>query len=103
MYPECVIASRDAFIFLLDAENIERRVQLDTEKKIKSLCKLQTPGKKQRHMICKFVFRENNFYQLIGSHQSAVEAKLLCQTMRTTMKKVVATLWRDDRVPQISR
>ena len=26
--------------------------------------------KKQRHTICKFVFRENNFYQLIGSSRS---------------------------------
>ena len=33
MYPECVIASWDALILLLDAENIERRVQLDAEKK----------------------------------------------------------------------
>ena len=45
MYPECVIASWDALILLLDAENIERRVQLDPEKKIECLCKLQTPGK----------------------------------------------------------
>ena len=34
MYPECVIASWDALILLLDAENIERRVQLDAEKKL---------------------------------------------------------------------
>ena len=33
MYPECVIASWDALILLLDAENIEWRVQLDAEKK----------------------------------------------------------------------
>ena len=33
MYPECVIASWDALAVLLDAENIERRVQLDAEKK----------------------------------------------------------------------
>ena len=33
MYPECVIASWDALILLLDAENIEQRVQLDAEKK----------------------------------------------------------------------
>ena len=45
MYPECVIASWGALILLLDAENIERRVQLDTQKKIECLCKLQTPGK----------------------------------------------------------
>ena len=32
MYPECVIVSWDALILLLDAENIERRVQLDAEK-----------------------------------------------------------------------
>ena len=42
MYPECVIVSWDALILLLDAENIERRVQLDAEKKIE---RLQTPGK----------------------------------------------------------
>jgi len=33
MYPECVFASCDTLILLLDAENIERRVQLDAEKK----------------------------------------------------------------------
>ena len=32
MYPECVIASWDALVFLLDAENIERGVQLKAEK-----------------------------------------------------------------------
>ena len=32
MYPECIIASWDALIHLLVAENIERRVQLDAEK-----------------------------------------------------------------------
>ena len=34
MYPECVIASWDALILLLDAEKIEQRVQLDAEKKL---------------------------------------------------------------------
>ena len=33
MYPECVIASWDALVFLLDAQNMEQRVQLDAEKK----------------------------------------------------------------------
>ena len=33
MYPECINACWDALGFLLDAENIERRVQLDAEKK----------------------------------------------------------------------
>ena len=32
MHPECVIASWDALVFLLDAENIERWVQLNAEK-----------------------------------------------------------------------
>ena len=32
MYPECVIASWDALVFLLDAGNVERGVQLDAEK-----------------------------------------------------------------------
>ena len=35
MYPDCVIACWDALILLLDAENIEWRVQLDAEKKLK--------------------------------------------------------------------
>ena len=54
MYPECVIASWDALVFLLDAENIERRVQLNAEKKIECLCKLQTSGKIASHdmQIC---------------------------------------------------
>ena len=33
MYPECVIAPWDAVAVLLDAENIEQRVQLGAEKK----------------------------------------------------------------------
>ena len=33
MYPECINASWDALSFLLYAENIERRVQLDGETK----------------------------------------------------------------------
>ena len=66
MYPECVIASWDAFGFLLDAENIERRLQLDAEKN-RMFMQITNSRKKQRHMICKFVFRENNFYQLIDS------------------------------------
>ena len=33
MYPECVIACRNALILLLETENIEWRVQLDAEKK----------------------------------------------------------------------
>ena len=33
MYSEWVIASWDAFILLLDVENIEQRVQLDAEGK----------------------------------------------------------------------
>ena len=45
VYPECVIASWDALILLLGAENIEWRVQLNAEKKIKCVSKLQTPGK----------------------------------------------------------
>ena len=52
MYPECVIASWDALILLLHAENIERRVQLDAEKKIECLCKLQTPGKNRYANLC---------------------------------------------------
>mgnify|MGYP000365075934 CR=1 FL=1 len=70
MYPECVIASWDALSLLLDAENIERRVQLDAEKKNRMFMQITNSGKKQRHMICKFVFRENNFYQLIDSSRS---------------------------------
>ena len=31
MYPECVIVSWDAVAFLLNAQNIEQRVQLDAE------------------------------------------------------------------------
>ena len=55
------------------------RVQLDAEKKIECLCKLQTPGKKQRHTIRKFVFRENNFYQQIDSSVTVYFA-VNCQT-----------------------
>ena len=61
MYPECVIASWDALILLLDTENIEWRVQSDAEKRS------NVYAKTQRHTIRKFGFRENNFYQLIDS------------------------------------
>ena len=69
MYTEVVIASWDALVFLLDAENVEWRVQLNAEKKIVFMQSTNSM-KKQRHTICKFVFRENNFYQLIGSSRS---------------------------------
>ena len=67
MYPECVIASWDALVLLLDAENIEWRVQLDAEKKNRMFMQITNSRKKQRHTIRKFVFRENNFYQQIDS------------------------------------
>ena len=68
MYPESVIASWDALIPLLDAENIEWRVQLDAEKKSNVYANYKLQGKKKRHTIRKFMFRENNnFYQLIDS------------------------------------
>ena len=66
MYPECVIASWDALILLLDAENIERRVQLDAEKN-RMFMQITNSRKKQRHTMRKFVFHENNFYQLVDS------------------------------------
>ena len=61
MYPECVIASWDALTLLLDAENIEWRVQLDAEKKIKCLCKLQTPGKNSITRYANLCFVETIF------------------------------------------
>ena len=70
MYPECINASWGALGFLLDAENIERRAQLDAEKKNRMFMQITNFRKKQRNMICKFVFRENNFYHLIDSSQS---------------------------------
>ena len=69
MYPECAIASWDALILLLDAENIERRVQLDAEKN-RMFMQITNSRKKQRLTICNFAFRENNFYQLIDSSRS---------------------------------
>ena len=69
MYPECIIASRDTLIFLLDAENTEQMVHLDAEKKLNVYANYKLQEKKQHHMICKFVFSENNFYQLIDSSQ----------------------------------
>ena len=55
MYPECVIASWDALVFLWDAENVERRVQLNAEKK-SCLYKLQTPGKNSVARYANFCF-----------------------------------------------
>ena len=45
MYPVCVIASWDTLILLLDAENIEWRVQLEAEKKSNVYANYKTPGK----------------------------------------------------------
>ena len=50
MYPECVIASWDALILLLDAGNIERRVQLDAEKN-RMFMQITNSRKKQRHNL----------------------------------------------------
>ena len=54
MYPECVVASWDALIRLLDAENIERRVQLDAEKKsnVYANYKLQEKTASHNMQIC---------------------------------------------------
>ena len=45
MYPECVIASWDALVFLLDLQNILIKGPIGKQKKIECLCKLQTSGK----------------------------------------------------------
>ena len=60
MYPECVIASWDTLVLLLDAENIEQRVLLDAEKKIECLCKLQTPGKNSGTRYATLCFVKTN-------------------------------------------
>ena len=54
MYPECVIACWDAFLLLLDAENIEWRVQLDAGKKsnVYANYKLQEKTASQDMQIC---------------------------------------------------
>ena len=54
MYPECVIASWDALAVLLDAENIDRRVQLDAEKKSNVYANDKRQEKKASHdmQIC---------------------------------------------------
>ena len=68
MYPECVIVSWDALILLLDAENIELSNRpIGRRKKNRMFMQITNSRKKQRHTIRKFVFRENNFYQLIDS------------------------------------
>ena len=54
MYPECVIASWDALVLLLDAENIEQRVHFNAENKI--ICyanyKLQEKAASHHMQIC---------------------------------------------------
>ena len=47
-----------------------------TEKQNRMFMQITNSRKKQRRMICKFVFRENNFYQLIDSSQS-ISLKML--------------------------
>ena len=68
MYPECVIASWDALVLLLEAENIEWRVQLDAEKKNPMFMQITNSRQKQCRTMRKFVFHENNnyFYQLFS-------------------------------------
>ena len=70
MFPECVIASWGALVFLLDADIIEQRVQLHAEKNRMFMQIKNATWKKQHHTIRKFVFREINFYQLIDSSRS---------------------------------
>ena len=53
MYPECVIASWDALVFLLDVENIERKVQLKAEKnRVYANYKLQEKTAPHDMQIC---------------------------------------------------
>ena len=53
MYPECILVSWDTLILFLDAENIERRVQLDTEKKSNFYANYKLPEKTSHDMqIC---------------------------------------------------
>ena len=54
MYPECIFASSDALILLLDAVNIEQRVQLDAEKKLNVSANYKLPEKTVSHdmQIC---------------------------------------------------
>ena len=47
-----------------------------TEKQNRMFMQITNSRKKQRRIICKFVFRENNFYQLIDSSQS-ISLKIL--------------------------
>ena len=47
---------------------IERRVQLNAEKN-RMFIQITNSRKKQRHTMCKFVFRENNVYQLLALHR----------------------------------
>ena len=49
---------------------------MGTEKQNRVFMQITNSRKKQRRMICKFVFRENNFYQLIDSSQS-ISLKIL--------------------------
>jgi len=54
MYPEVVIASWNALVFLLDAENVEWRVQLNAEKKNRVYAKYKLQEKTASHdmQIC---------------------------------------------------
>ena len=52
MYPECVIASWDALVLLLDAENIERRVQFDAEKKPNVYANYKLQEKTHNMQLC---------------------------------------------------
>ena len=47
-----------------------------TEKQNRMFMQITNSRKKQRRIICKFVFRENNFYQLIDFSQS-ISLKIL--------------------------
>ena len=81
MYPECIIASWDPLIFLLDTENIEQRVPLDAENKIECFRKIINASKKRHHTICKFVFHEYSFHNLIDfaiTFQTEAEKPLNC-------------------------
>jgi len=65
MYPECAIASWDALVLLLDAENIEQKKKSN----VYANYKLQEKAA-SHHMQIYLFFSEDDFYQLIGSSLS---------------------------------
>ena len=68
IYPECVIASWDTLVFLLDAWHVEHRVQLDAEKKLNVYANYERQEKHANGLFLKEI--EHSHFSQRRNHQA---------------------------------